>query len=172
MDIILIGIMGCGKTTLGKKIAQRLNIGFVDTDKEIEESERRTISNIFETDGEEYFRVKESGILRQLIGENRVIATGGGIVTREENHKIIKDSGAVVVFIDRPIENIIGNINTKSRPLLKDGKDKLVKIHKERYEKYLSLCDIRVVNDTDKEAIIDKILDEVKNYENNGDKRA
>lgn len=172
MDIVLIGMMGCGKTTIGRILAKRLNMGFVDADEEIEKAEKRSISEIFESDGEGYFRRAETECLKKILGQNRVISTGGGVVVTEENHKILKESNSVIVFIDRPLENIMGDIKTDSRPLLKEGAERLARLRLERYDKYMDLCSIRVVNDKTKEDVIKEIIKEVKAYEDNGNKRS
>lgn len=168
MDIILIGMPGCGKTTIGRMLAKRLKMELLDLDNEIEKAEGRKIPDIFEKDGEEYFRACETRCLEASLGKNCVISTGGGIVVTDKNHKIIRQSGAPVVFIDRPLECIMGDVDTKSRPLLAKGKERLIKLHSERYDKYMSLCNIRVVNDGTREAVVSKIIDEVNRYENNG----
>ena len=168
MDIILIGMPGCGKTTIGKLLADRLNMEFADADAEIEKYEGRSIPDIFAADGEVYFRKVETKCLKNMLGLNRVISTGGGVVVAEENHKILKESGAAVVFIDRPTECIMNDIDTAERPLLAEGKERIKRLYTERYDKYLSVCNISVVNDKVKEDVIAKIIEEVKNYENNG----
>ncbi len=169
MDIVLIGMPGCGKTTLGKMLSKRLGMEFADADAEIERYEGRSIPDIFATDGEAYFRKVETECLKNMLGLNRVISTGGGVVVTEENHTILKNSGAAVVFIDRPTECIMNDIKTADRPLLAEGKERIKRLYDERYDKYMSLCNIRVVNDKTKEDVISGIIEEVKSYENNGD---
>lgn len=171
MDIVLIGMPGCGKSSIGKSVAKRLNMQFIDIDAEIERQEEKSIAEIFEVSGEGYFREKETECLRASFGKSRVIATGGGVVGRDENLKILKNNEAVVVFIDRPLENIMRNVRTDTRPLLKSGKDKLEALYKERYDRYIAACDIRIVNDTSKTDAVNKIINEVKSYEDNGNKR-
>lgn len=168
MDIVLIGMPGSGKTTIGRMLAKRLGMEFADADAEIERYEGRSIPDIFATDGEGYFRRVETECLKNMLGQNRVISTGGGVVVTEENHTILKNSRAVVVFIDRPLECIMSDIRTGSRPLLKEGKERLKRLFAERYDKYINLCNIRVINDKEKEDVICDIIKEVKNYENNG----
>lgn len=172
MDIVLIGMPGCGKSLIGKSVAKRLNMQFTDTDVQIEKREGKRITEIFEARGEEYFREKETECLRTSFGRSRVIATGGGVVKSDKNLEILKNSGAIVVFIDRPLENIMRNVRTDTRPLLKSGKGKLEALYKERYDRYMSACDIRIVNDTSKTDAVNKIIDEVKSYEDNGNKRS
>jgi len=87
MNIALTGMMGSGKTTIGRKLAKLLKgFVFVDTDEETVKSEGRTISDIFEQSGEEYFREKETGVLKRILqNDNQIISTGGGIVKSSEN---------------------------------------------------------------------------------------
>ncbi len=172
MDIVLIGMMGCGKTTLGRRLAKQLDMEFADTDAEIEKAEGRSISDIFKSDGEGYFRRVETECLKRVLGKDRVIATGGGVVVADENHRILKDSDVLIIFIDRPVEDIMGDIKTDSRPLLKDGAEPLIRLRGERYDKYMDLCSIRVLNNKPKQDVIKDIIKEVKTYENNGNKRS
>lgn len=168
MDIVLIGMPGCGKSAIGRNVARRLNMPFIDMDSEIERLENRKISEIFAADGEDGFRRCETECLKKILGQNRVIATGGGVVVREENADIIRAGGALVVFIDRPTENIVGDVRTDTRPLLKDGAERVYKLYEERYDKYKALCNIRVVNDKTVNYAVNKIAEEVQSYENNG----
>ena len=91
MNIFLVGPMGSGKSSLGKKLAKSLARKFVDTDKEIEKKESKTINEIFENNGENYFRKKEKEFLINIPNNlNLVIATGGGIVLDQENREKLK----------------------------------------------------------------------------------
>ncbi len=156
MDYVLIGMPGCGKTTIGRLVAERLGREFCDVDAGIEKREERSINEIFEKDGEEYFRKVETETFRSLMGNDSVIATGGGIVTRDENLDIAKCG--FVIFIDRDIEDIIGDVDTDTRPLLKDGAERLYKLYEQRYEKYCQWADVCVKNDGGIEDVVDKIL--------------
>jgi shikimate kinase len=118
-NIILIGFMGVGKTEIGRALAAKLKLEFIDTDLMIEESEKRSISEIFEADGEKHFRDLETKLLISLKGsEKHVIATGGGIVLREENVKALKALGPIILITSDP-EVIEKRLAEKSdRPLL------------------------------------------------------
>lgn len=96
-NVILIGFMGCGKTTVGLRLSYRLRKAVIDTDKEIEKDEKRTISDIFAAEGEEYFRMKETACLRKLLKSvsNQIISVGGGLPLREENRKLLHELGQV-----------------------------------------------------------------------------
>lgn len=120
-NIILIGYMGSGKTTVGKIAAERKNYTFVDTDEMIVEQQHRSISEIFAADGERAFRDMETALLRQLIAEKRehlVISTGGGMPLRAENRQLLAQLGKVVYLKASPatIYNRIKGDTT--RPLL------------------------------------------------------
>ena len=120
-NIILIGYMGCGKSTVGKNLARICGYTFLDTDEWIEEQQGRSISEIFATDGEEAFREMETACIRTLIQDKQegyVISTGGGMPVREVNRKLLKQLGKVIYLSVRPetvYERIKGD--TK-RPLL------------------------------------------------------
>jgi len=140
--IYIIGLSGCGKSTISKCLAQKLEYSFYDTDSLIEESENMTINNIFSEYGESHFRALETAVLEKISKKGyAVIATGGGIILSEKNRVILKEHG-IIIFIDRSPQNITENINISVRPLLKDGKDKIFKLHEERHELYKSLADI------------------------------
>jgi len=96
-NIFLVGFMGCGKTTIGRRLAQRLGYGFVDLDQLLVEREGRSIPEIFAESGELYFRDCESAVLaEQSDREATVFATGGGIVGRDANRQLMKNLGAVI----------------------------------------------------------------------------
>lgn len=96
-NIVLVGFMATGKTTLGRLIARKSGFRFLDMDNLIEEASGMEIPRIFELEGEEGFRARESAVLRDLAAsDGHVIATGGGVVTREENHPLLRDLGFVV----------------------------------------------------------------------------
>lgn len=156
-NIILIGMPGCGKTTIGEIVSNRLHKKFIDVDKYIEEKENKTIKEIFEK-GEEYFRDLETKALIELsLSDNCVISTGGGSIKKKVNVKIMKKNG-VIIFIDRPVEKIVNNVDNLSRPLLKDGIHKIYELYKERYEIYKSTCDIEIYNNGTEEEVIEKLM--------------
>ena len=151
MKVFLIGMPGCGKTTLGKIAAKKLGMEFADMDKEIERAEGRSISDIFEMYGEEYFRDAETKMLRgEVLGdEDKIISTGGGIVVKEENIEILQNSGAEVIFIDRPPEYIEADIECSKRPLMKNGADAVYKLYRQRYARYERACTTKIINNSD-----------------------
>lgn len=120
-NIILVGYMGSGKTTVGRLLAQLLDYSFADTDEMIEEREQLTISKIFSEKGEEAFRDMETGLLEELAvsGQERlVIATGGGMAVREQNRRLLRELGSVVYLKASP-ETVYDRIKGDTgRPLL------------------------------------------------------
>lgn len=120
-NIILIGYMGCGKTTLGRKVSFREKIALLDTDKMIEQKQGRTVSEIFDTDGEAAFRQMETDCLEEIMTyeERYVISVGGGLPMKEENRKLLKELGTVLYLRARP-DTIYGRLkNDTTRPLLR-----------------------------------------------------
>ncbi|MBE6047721.1 MAG: shikimate kinase [Clostridium sp.] len=144
-SIVLIGMPGCGKSTIGKIIAKDLNYDFCDMDEYIEEISGKKIPELFQ-EGESIFRDWETKACKELANkENFVIASGGGVVKRNVNMEILKGK-CIIVFIDRPTEDIIKDVNVSTRPLLKDGVSKIYDLYNERYELYKKVADVTVVN--------------------------
>ena len=162
MNIILIGMPGSGKTTLGKIVAKELGLDFYDSDKVIENNQGKTVLEIFSKMGEGYFRDLETETLSSLASlDNAVISTGGGVVERPENIDILKKSGTVI-FVNRPLDDIIQNINVSHRPLLKDGKNRLNELYSRRINLYKEACHIEIINNKGIREAVKKITDEVK----------
>lgn len=138
MNLVLIGMPGSGKTTVGRLLAARLGMGFADTDAMVEAAAGRTIPEIFALDGEDTFRALESAAaLSAAALENCVIATGGGMVLREENMAALGASG-IIFFRDRAPEDIM-NENHIGRPLVGGDRSRILKIYTDRiflYKKY------------------------------------
>jgi shikimate kinase len=118
--VFLLGFMGSGKSSLGKKLARKLAVPFIDLDRKIEEEEGRSIPAIFASKGEAYFRERERAQLQEIIaGEKAVIALGGGTPCREENLQLIREKGSSV-YLKVPAERLIGRLRQKKegRPLI------------------------------------------------------
>lgn len=144
-NIVLIGMPGCGKTTIGMELSKRLNVEFCDIDEYIVTTGGKSISEIFEK-GEEHFREIETKAVEEVSKTfPKIISTGGGAVKKARNIEILKKNG-IIIFIDRPVENIASDVDIKSRPLLKDGVEKLYKLYEERYPLYEACCDYKVEN--------------------------
>ena len=120
--IVLVGLMGAGKTTVGRKLATLLGSDFVDADEEIERAAQQSIPEIFETYGEEYFRDGERRVIARLMGErDGVIATGGGAFVNDETRALILEK-AIAVWIDCSVETLVERTGRRdTRPLLRDG---------------------------------------------------
>jgi len=142
--------MGSGKSTIGNIIARRLNREFQDSDQHIERRTGVDIARIFDIEGEQGFRDRETSALQELLSENnRVIATGGGSVIRSENQQLLKQRG-YVVFLDTSLNQQMQRLRRdKKRPLLQtdDPRARLESLLKERRPIYLNLADLVVKTD-------------------------
>lgn len=163
--VVLIGMPGCGKTTIGKMLAERLKYKFYDMDEYIENISGKSVKELF-AKSEENFRNWESKACLELSKEIRVvISSGGGVIKREKNMDLFREE-SIIVFIDRPIENIISDIDSDSRPLLASGKERLYTLLEERYDLYDKYCHIKIINDGFLKDIvleIEKKLEEIIN---------
>ena len=122
-NIILIGFMGCGKTSVGKRLAQTLECDFLDTDELIEKEQGRSISEIFATDGEGVFREMETQCLKNLLQKDDsgfVLSVGGGLPIREVNRELLKKLGDVILLHVTPDVVYKRLRNDKTRPRLQD----------------------------------------------------
>ncbi len=122
-NIILIGYMGSGKSTVGRKAARALEYVFLDTDVLIEEQEGMTISRLFEEKGESYFREQETEIIRDLISgpKGNIIATGGGLPMKEGNGELLKELGTVI-YLKAETDTLVRRLAGDTvRPLLQNG---------------------------------------------------
>ncbi len=140
-NIVLVGMPGCGKSTVGRELAERLGREFTDCDEEISKRGKSPAELIKEY-GEEKMREVESEILAEFCKKSSlVIATGGGAVTKERNFDIITQN-ATVVFIERPLNRL----STRGRPLSQGGIETLEKMYKERYPLYKKISDFSVTS--------------------------
>src|SRR5262249_8965032 len=116
--ISLTGFMGTGKTSVGKRVAERLGWQFVDTDVIIEKREGRSVAEIFASDGEGYFRARERAAVTEAPPlRNAAIATGGGAIVDEENFTVLRDAGVLICLVATP-EAILARTRGAQRPLL------------------------------------------------------
>jgi shikimate kinase len=146
--IFLIGMQGCGKSSLGKRVARETGLSFMDTDAMVAASAGCTVNEFFEKYGEETFRRAETGALSLLTREPpMIISTGGGTIMNPVNRHIMRAWGAIVL-IDRPLEEILSDIKLDRRPTLRDGGlAEVERVYNERIGVYRSLADITVRND-------------------------
>ena len=138
-NIYLIGLMGSGKTTLGKSLAKKLNRPFIDTDQLIEQKSGVDVSMIFEFEGEVGFRERETKLLSEIaLKKEHIVSTGGGIILSKYNRDVIAKSGIIFYLKTQPAELFIRLQNDKTRPLLQGTnlKEKLTKIYAERCTLY------------------------------------
>lgn len=160
-NIVLIGIMGCGKTTISKMLGEKLNRPVIDIDEYIEEKYQQTIPEMFEV-SETYFRDNETAGCKDAASlSGYIISTGGGVILKSINIEYLKQNG-IIIYIDRPIDNILTDVQVASRPLLKEGPQKLYDLDKQRHRLYLEACDHHIINDDTLENITDKIIEIVK----------
>jgi len=153
-NIVLIGFMGSGKTSIGKIVAKMLGLKFIDTDYYVEKMIGKSIKYIFEVYGEKYFREMEKRAITEIYNMRPiVISTGGGVVLQEYNMNLLK-LYSIVFFIYAPVEKIIKNISfdTKERPLLnrKDWVSEVKELMKKRESLYYKYADF-IVDTTDKD---------------------
>jgi len=169
-NLVLTGMMGVGKSTIGKKLAKKLKLKFIDIDHLIETREKSTIKEIFEDKSENYFRkVEKKIIVEELKKNNLVIALGGGAFINASLRRKIKDT-CISFWLDLKVDILLKRLkNTTKRPLLdKDQLEKSVnKIYSER-KKIYNESNFRIkCNSMNKNEIVDKII---KLYENSGNK--
>ncbi|MBQ8947202.1 MAG: shikimate kinase [Lachnospiraceae bacterium] len=163
MNIILIGFMGSGKTTIGIRLSYHMKQPFLDSDKEIERRSRRTISDIFTEDGEQAFREMENAYIRSLLDgglKNHIVSTGGGMAINKDNWLPLKKLGVVVWLRIRP-ETVLERLaNDRSRPLLAcDDRETRVKELIEYREPFYKGCS-DVIVDVDNKPV-ERIMDEI-----------
>lgn len=118
-NIFLIGFMGCGKSTIAEMLAQKLGAECIEMDEQIVEEQGMPITEIFERGGEEYFREIETDLIRRLCAQkNMIVSCGGGAVLREENRRLMKETGVIVWLTAEP-ETIFARVkHSKNRPVL------------------------------------------------------
>lgn len=120
--VVLVGMMGVGKSTVGRKLAQLLNLPFADADDEIEKAAQMSVSEIFSSYGEAYFRDGERRVIARLLeGNPIVLATGGGAFVQPETRQLILERG-VAVWLDSDVKTLVDRVTCKdTRPLLRNG---------------------------------------------------
>jgi shikimate kinase len=144
-NVYLIGPMGSGKTTIGQRLAKMLSLEFLDSDHELEEQTGASVSLIFDLEGEEGFRKRETAMLEKLTArENVLIATGGGTILNPENRVLLSTSGLVVYLRTSVRQQIRRLRRDKIRPLLQSGdrEEKLARLAQERNPLYEELADV------------------------------
>lgn len=144
--VVMVGMMGAGKTAVGRVLAQLLNVRFLDSDQEIEAAANMTVPEIFARDGEPFFRARETEVISRLLQDERcVLSTGGGAFLSAENRENISRNG-VAVWLDADLELLWSRVRHRdTRPLLRtaDPKATLTDLYTKRVPEY-SKADLRV----------------------------
>ena len=152
-NIVLIGMPGCGKSTVGKILAKKLGRELVDTDEEIVKADGRTIPEIFSCDGEQFFRSVETDVCKavgkKLFG---IIATGGGAVVRKENRDALKQNGTVIY-----LKKDISQLSIDGRPLSKNA-ESVKRLYEERKDIYETFADFSVEVSSDAEVTTERVI--------------
>jgi len=156
MIISLIGMPGCGKTTIGKELVKKLNMKFIDIDEFIEKN-YDSIEHLFKISEQHFRNIEHEALIKCIKNDNSIISTGGGIILSEENVKILREK-SIVFFINRNVDDIIKSANLENRPLLKNNEKAIYRLYEERIDKYYACAhhiinSNNVLNDT-----IDKIM--------------
>ena len=146
--ICLIGMMGSGKTTIGKALAIDLNLTWIDTDDYIEAQTQKQIATIFEKSGEQYFRELEKKALMKALPYFECISTGGGSIIAPENRDLLKKN-AYVIYLTAEIKTLANRLTRANRPLLKNEplEEKLAALFEVRADLYQTCADLTIVTD-------------------------
>ena len=156
-NIVLIGMPGSGKSTIGHLLAERLFLRFADTDAMVE-AQHGLIQTIFDTQGEPAFRDMELQAARQCANrQNTVVSTGGGIVQTAPAMEALKETG-LVIYIDRPLETLLAEVDISGRPLLAGGRQQLITLFNRRRALYQQYADLTVINSGSAQQCADEII--------------
>ena len=160
-SLVLVGLMGCGKSSIGRRLATRLALPFIDADEEIERVAHKSISEIFADHGEAFFRDREAKVIARLLSSGpQVLATGGGAFMTEETRAQIRDAG-ISIWLRAELPVLMRRVGKRdSRPLLKDADPEAVmrRLMEARYPVYAE-ADITVESrDVPHEAIVSEIV--------------
>ena len=144
-NIYLVGLMGVGKSTVGKKLASRMGVSFIDCDQELERRNGVTVTTIFDIEGETGFRKRETRLLEEFaVKEMGVVATGGGVVTQEVNRVLLKQKG-LVIYLNASVDLLWSRLRyCKNRPLLEteNPEERLRALFEQRDPLYREVSDI------------------------------
>ena len=166
-SIVLVGLMGAGKSCIGKRLAQHYGLPFVDADREIEAAAGCSISDIFEVHGEQAFRDGERRVIARLLGNPRhVMATGGGAFMDAQTRRLIKDK-AISIWLRAELDQLLKRVARRNdRPLLKnvDQRTKLTELITVRYPVYAEADVVVDSADGPPEVTLDRVLQALENY--------
>ena len=166
-SVILVGMMGSGKSSIGRRLAAALELHFVDADAEIEQAAGMTIEDVFKVHGEPYFREGEERVIRRILqGGQQVLSTGGGAVVSQQTRAAIAGSG-ISIWLDAPVDLLLQRVLRRdNRPLLKTDNPRAVleRLLLER-QPYYAEADLKVESrDTPHDAVVDEILALLSSY--------
>ena len=166
-NVVLIGMPGSGKTTLGRKLAQRLGKQFVDTDTLIESDQNMPIQAVVDRRGLSFMRDIEARILADIALDNHVIATGGSAVYSRTAMQHLGNNG-IRVFLNISLKTLLDRVrDTRSRGLVKMPSDSLPRLYAERLPLYLEVADIEISNDKPITAVsLDALFKKLNGYQN------
>lgn len=157
-NLYIVGMMGAGKTCIGRIAAKKKKCRFIDTDVFVENRAGMSVAEIFEAEGEEGFRKRETDALRFLAKKrNCIISTGGGIVMKDENIELMRKSGTVV-WLKRDLHKVLESRRIRTRPLLAKDPTVIFDLMKKREPRYKKACHFVVYNDEDRMAAVHEIL--------------
>lgn len=167
-SVVLVGLMGAGKTCIGRRLAERMGLEFVDADTEIEAAADCSIEEIFSRYGEQAFRDGERRVIARLLeGPRRVIATGGGAFVNDETRANIRDAGGISVWLKADLDVLLQRVSRRNnRPLLKNGnrRETLERLMAERYP-YYAQADITVETGSElPDATVSKVVNALKRH--------
>ena len=164
MNLVLIGMMGCGKSTCGRILAQKLNRELVDMDTVIQQREGRSISQIFAAEGEGYFRNLETSLAHELSQrDDLIISTGGGVILRAENVEALQKNG-IVIWLNRSADHIFDGVALDDRPLAQDGKAAFLARFAQREDKYRAAAHVIIEDFSSPEATAAGILSHLSEH--------
>ncbi len=165
--IVLVGLMGCGKTSIGKRLAKRLELPFHDSDHAVEDAAGCPIKDIFEIYGEDAFRSGEQRVIARLLDQpTHILATGGGSFANEPTRDLIKEK-SISVWLNADLDTLVARVSRRNdRPLLGDGNQRevLTQLMGERYPLY-SKADIHVQTfDEPTNATVDRVIQAMTDF--------
>lgn len=165
-NLILIGMMGSGKTTVGRSLAKHLGKSFIDSDKEIQKNTGVSIPHIFDIEGESGFRQRETAVILDLIRrDNMVLATGGGSVLAEKNREMLRQNG-IIIYLKATVHDLWQRTkHDRNRPLLQteDPYAKLTELYHQRDPLYQELADIVILSSRQSvHALMLRLSDEIE----------
>ena len=160
-NIVLIGMPGAGKTTIGRKLSKALGRPVLDADDKVVEQTGRTIKDLFQ-EGEDVFRQAESEAVKTLAAmDGIIISCGGGVVKRPENMAYLQETGKIF-FLNRDLAAIAGSVDKVTRPLLNSAEDRLTQLYRERMPLYLKYADYTIPVDENFDKTTEYIIELVK----------